>query len=49
MALVHIYTKTVYRIQRTEGITIKNLVVNWEVRAMPHLCDLYPGICLTTE
>ena len=19
------------------------------VRAMPHLCELYPGICLTTE
>jgi hypothetical protein len=22
---------------------------NWEVRAVPRLCELYPGICLTTE
>jgi hypothetical protein len=21
----------------------------WEVRALPRLCELYPGICLTTE
>src|SRR5215467_2356774 len=21
----------------------------WEVRAVPGLCELYPGICLTTE
>jgi hypothetical protein len=21
----------------------------WEVRAVPRLCELYPGICLTTE
>jgi hypothetical protein len=25
-----------------------NWEVNWEVRAVPRLCDLYPGICLTT-
>jgi hypothetical protein len=37
---VHIYTQTVHRIQRKE---------NWEVRAVPRLCELYPGICLTTE
>jgi hypothetical protein len=23
--------------------------VNWEVRAVPRLCELYPGICLTNE
>jgi hypothetical protein len=34
----HIYT--VHRIQRKE---------NWEVRAVPRICELYPGICLTTE
>jgi hypothetical protein len=28
-------------------ITIKQLI--WEVRAVPRLCELYPGICLTTE
>jgi hypothetical protein len=27
----------------------KNWEVNWEVRAVPRLCKLYPGICLTTE
>jgi glycosyltransferase A (GT-A) superfamily protein (DUF2064 family) len=36
----HIYTQTVHIIQRKE---------NWEVRAVPRLCDLDPGICLTTE
>jgi hypothetical protein len=36
----HIYTKTINIIQRKE---------NWEVRAVPCLCELYPGICLTTE
>jgi hypothetical protein len=36
----HIYTQTVHILQRKE---------NWEVRAVPRLCELYPGICLTTE
>jgi hypothetical protein len=36
----HIYTQTVNIIQRKE---------NWEVRTVPRLCELYPGICLTTE
>jgi hypothetical protein len=36
----HIYTQTVHIIQRNE---------NWEVRALPRLCELYRGICLTTE
>ena len=36
---VHIYTQTVHRI--TQLIC--------EVRAVPRLCELYPGICLTTE
>jgi hypothetical protein len=36
----HIYTQTVHIIHRKE---------NWEVRAVPSRCELYPGICLTTE
>jgi hypothetical protein len=36
----HIYTQTIHIIQRKE---------NWEVRAVPRLCELYPGICITTE
>jgi hypothetical protein len=30
-------------------ITIKNLKLIWEVRAVPRGCVLYLGICLTTE
>jgi hypothetical protein len=36
----HTHTQTVHIIQRKE---------NWEVRAVPRLCELYPVICLTTE
>jgi hypothetical protein len=36
----HIYTQTVHIIQRKE---------NWEVPAVPRLCELYPAICLTPE
>jgi hypothetical protein len=36
---MHIYTQTIHR-------TIKNLE---RVSAVPRLCELYPGICLTTE
>ena len=39
---VHIYTHTIHR---TTQITT-NLVT---VRAVPHLCEFYLGICLTTE
>jgi hypothetical protein len=37
--------------QYTEYIErdIHNNKKNWEVRAVPRLCELYPGICLTTE
>jgi hypothetical protein len=27
----------------------KNWGVNWEVRLVPRLCELYPGICVTAE
>jgi hypothetical protein len=30
------------------SITIKNLSLILEVYAVPRLCELYPGICLTT-
>jgi hypothetical protein len=36
----HIYTQKIYTIQRKE---------DWEVWAVPRLCKLYLGICLTTE
>jgi hypothetical protein len=34
---LHIYTQTMQRIQRKEV---------WDVRAVPRLCELYPGIAL---
>jgi hypothetical protein len=37
--IVHIYTQIVHRTTQKFG----------RVRAVPHLCGLYPGICLTTE
>jgi hypothetical protein len=45
---VHIYTQSVHRtIQNKQYIEQhKNF---GRVRAVPHLCELYPGICLTTE
>jgi len=35
---VHIYTQTIHRTTQQFG----------RVRAVPCLCELYPGICLTT-
>jgi hypothetical protein len=45
---VHIYTQTVHRTkQNTQYIEQNN---NFgRVRAVPHLGELYPGICLTTK
>jgi hypothetical protein len=44
---VHIYTQTIYRTTQKKYIEQhKNFGI---VRAMPPLCELYPGICLTTE
>jgi hypothetical protein len=40
----HLHTNST---QNTEDET--HWVVNWEVRAVPRVCELYPGICLTTE
>jgi len=45
---VYIYTQTIHRtIQNKQYIEeYKNF---GRVRAVPGLCELYPGICLTTE
>ena len=45
---VHIYTQTIHRtIQNKKYIEQHN---NFgRVRAVPCLCELHPGICLTTE
>ena len=37
---VLIYTQTIYRTTQ---------LILGRVRAVPRLCELYPGICLTTE
>jgi murein DD-endopeptidase MepM/ murein hydrolase activator NlpD len=36
----HIHTQTIHKIRERRI---------WEVRAVPRLCELYPGICLRTE
>jgi hypothetical protein len=53
---VHIYTQTTHRTEHIHKskkirtyLTIKSLKLILKVRAMPRLCELYPGICLTTE
>ena len=45
---VHIYTQTIHR--TTQNKQYKGQHKNFgRVRAVPRLCELYPGICLTTE
>ena len=46
---LQVYTPTVHKIQRTTYIAKQKNKVKWEVRAVPRMCELYPGICLTTE
>jgi hypothetical protein len=53
---VHIYTQTVRRttqltalVVRLSGIRTQSGQSNWEVLAVPRLCELYAGICLITE
>jgi hypothetical protein len=41
----HLHTNSTQNTQNGTYITIKKM----EVRAVPRLCELYPGICLTTE
>jgi len=35
-------------VQYTTNNTQNNTINLGRVRAVPHLCELYPGICLTT-
>ena len=44
---VHIYSQTVHRTQWNR-IRRKHKILG-RVRAVPRLCELYPGICLKTE
>ena len=56
---MHIYTQTIHRttqlttlVGRLSGIQIQSdeTKINLgRVQAVPHLCKLYPGICLTAE
>jgi len=48
---VHIYTHTIRRTtQSTQTLHRTTHLTNWEeCGAMPRLCGLSPGICLTTE
>jgi hypothetical protein len=45
---VHIYTQTVHRTTQNKQY-IEQQKIFGRVRAMPHLCGFYPGICLITE
>jgi hypothetical protein len=45
---VHIYTQTIHRTTKTKQYTEQHKNLGRE-RAVPHLGELYPGICLTTE
>jgi len=45
---VHIYTQTLHRTTQNKQYIEQHK--NFErVRAVPHLCELHPGICLITE
>ena len=45
---VHIYTQTIHRTTQNKQYIEQHK--NFErVRAVPRLCELYPGICLTNE
>jgi hypothetical protein len=50
---VHIYTQTIHRTTQQQNNTNnkQNNTINkfGRVLAVPSLCELYPGICLTTE
>jgi len=45
---VHIYTKTIHRTTQNKQHTEQHKNFG-RVRAVPHLCEFYPGIFLTTE
>jgi len=45
---VHIYTQTIHRTTQNKQYVEQHKIFG-RVRAVPRLCELYPGICLTTE
>jgi hypothetical protein len=45
---VHIYTQTIHRMTNKQYIEQHNSLIR-RVRTVPRLCEVYPGICLTTE
>ena len=45
---VHIYSQTIHRTTQNQQY-IKQHKNFGRVRAVPRLCELYPGICLTIE
>jgi len=45
---VHIYTQTIHRTTQNKQYVEQHKHFG-RVRAVPRLCELYPGICLTTE
>jgi len=45
---VHIYTQTIHTTTQNKQYIEKHKNFG-RVRAVPRLCGLYPGICLTTE
>jgi hypothetical protein len=53
---VHIYTQTIHRMTQNKQYIEQHKNIQYieqykygRVRAVPRLCELYPGICLTTE
>jgi hypothetical protein len=45
---IHTYTQTIHRTTLNKQSTEQHKNFG-RVRAVPRLCELYPGICLTTE
>jgi hypothetical protein len=49
-AVQYTFTQKQYTESREQNIpNNKKKKKIWEVWAVPHLCELYPGICLKTE
>jgi len=45
---VHIYTQTIHKTTQNKQYTEQHKKFRW-VRAVPLLCGIYPGICLTAD
>ena len=43
---IHIYTQTIHRTTQSTQTIHRTIQL---VRTVPRLCEVYPGICLTTE